>query len=164
MKSQQDGDTYYFPLPRQSEEGEGDCQSSVVPLEPPSMQIEPVDVVGRHPIETSGLTNGESASPASISNSNNDEGIESIILMQEEEEEKIPSPNIEEEYPDDNINNNDNDNIMEEQRPTTPLPKGKVIPLMLLLFSETFISNSIFPYLVFMLADFHLTDDQRQLG
>ena len=46
----------------------------------------------------------------------------------------------------------------------TPLPKGKVIPLMLLLFSETFNSNSIFPYLVFMLADFHLTDDQRQLG
>jgi len=46
----------------------------------------------------------------------------------------------------------------------TALPKGKVIPLMLLLFSETFNSNSIFPYLVFMLADFHLTDDQRQLG
>lgn len=46
----------------------------------------------------------------------------------------------------------------------TPLHKGKVIPLMLLLFAETFNSNSIFPYLVFMLADFHLVDDQRDLG
>ena len=46
----------------------------------------------------------------------------------------------------------------------TPLPKDKVIPLMLMLFMEAFNSNSIFPYVGYMIYDFHLTEDTRLLG
>lgn len=46
----------------------------------------------------------------------------------------------------------------------TPLPKDKVIPLMIMLFMEAFNGNSIFPYVAYMIYDFHLTEDTRLLG
>jgi hypothetical protein len=46
----------------------------------------------------------------------------------------------------------------------TPLPKAKVIPLMILLFTESFNSNSIFPYVAYMVYDFGITGDKREVG
>lgn len=48
----------------------------------------------------------------------------------------------------------------------TPLPKDKVIPLMLMLFMEAFNSNSIFPYVGYMIYDFHIVpnNDTRLIG
>lgn len=46
----------------------------------------------------------------------------------------------------------------------TPLPLGKMIPIMLLTASESFNSSAIFSYVGYLVLDFNLTDDKKELG
>jgi hypothetical protein len=46
----------------------------------------------------------------------------------------------------------------------TPLPMGKMIPIMLLTASESFNSSAIFSYVGYLVLDFNLTDDKKELG
>lgn len=46
----------------------------------------------------------------------------------------------------------------------TPLPLGKIVPIMLLTASESFNSSSIFSYVGYLVLDFDLTDDKKELG
>jgi hypothetical protein len=48
--------------------------------------------------------------------------------------------------------------------PETPLPLGKMIPIMLLTLSESFNSSAIFSYVGYLVLDFNLTDDKKELG
>jgi len=55
---------------------------------------------------------------------------------------------------------NSSDKAMTE----TPLPLGKMIPIMLLTASESFNSSAIFSYVGYLVLDFNLTDDKKELG
>ncbi|KAL6072749.1 MFS domain-containing protein [Balamuthia mandrillaris] len=50
-----------------------------------------------------------------------------------------------------------------EERPPTPLPKMKIVVLACILISESFAITMIFPFVPFMVADFHLTEDTKEV-
>jgi hypothetical protein len=59
----------------------------------------------------------------------------------------------------------------ENERPTTPksptqapYPSKQLLVLALCRFSEPVAMTSSFPYLFFMIRDFHLTDDEKKIG
>ncbi|RCH80379.1 hypothetical protein CU098_008365, partial [Rhizopus stolonifer] len=45
----------------------------------------------------------------------------------------------------------------------TPLPKLQMLIVAILLFSEPLTSTILFPFIYFMLKDFHLSDDEKQI-
>ncbi|KAI8364770.1 major facilitator superfamily domain-containing protein [Radiomyces spectabilis] len=46
----------------------------------------------------------------------------------------------------------------------TPLPKLQMFVICTLLFSEPLTSTVLFPFIYFMLKDFHLSDDEKEIG
>lgn len=55
--------------------------------------------------------------------------------------------------------------IVPPQQPTkTPLPKLIMFVVSVLMFSEAFGTTSLFPMLPFMVKDFGLTNDEKQVG
>jgi hypothetical protein len=58
----------------------------------------------------------------------------------------------------------DGSNSSDKAVTETPLPLGKMIPIMLLTASESFNSSAIFSYVGYLVLDFNLTDDKKELG
>ncbi|EPB87675.1 hypothetical protein HMPREF1544_05558 [Mucor circinelloides 1006PhL] len=58
---------------------------------------------------------------------------------------------------DDEGNEDDEDAI-------TPLPKVQMLVISILLFSEPLTSTILFPFIYFMIKDFHLSDDEKEIG
>lgn len=58
----------------------------------------------------------------------------------------------------------DGSNSSDKAMTETPLPLGKMIPIMLLTASESFNSSAIFSYVGYLVLDFNLTDDKKELG
>ncbi|KAI8645743.1 major facilitator superfamily domain-containing protein [Parasitella parasitica] len=46
----------------------------------------------------------------------------------------------------------------------TPLPKVQMLVISILLFSEPLTSTILFPFIYFMIKDFHLSDDEKEIG
>ncbi|KNC80513.1 hypothetical protein SARC_07135 [Sphaeroforma arctica JP610] len=46
----------------------------------------------------------------------------------------------------------------------TPLPWPKLIPALGLQLAEAITTEMLFPFVAFMVKDFHLTDDDKKLG
>ncbi|PHZ10410.1 MFS general substrate transporter [Rhizopus microsporus ATCC 52813] len=46
----------------------------------------------------------------------------------------------------------------------TPLPKLQLFIISIILFSEPLTSTILFPFIYFMLKDFHLSDDEKEIG
>ncbi|GAM28807.1 hypothetical protein SAMD00019534_119830 [Acytostelium subglobosum LB1] len=51
-----------------------------------------------------------------------------------------------------------------DQEPITPLPKLKLFAIFIIILCDGLTTLSIFPYISFMVEDFHLTHDKDQLG
>ncbi|KAL0143609.1 major facilitator superfamily domain-containing protein [Mucor lusitanicus] len=46
----------------------------------------------------------------------------------------------------------------------TPLPKVQMLVISILLFSEPLTSTILFPFIYFMIKDFHLSNDEKEIG
>ncbi|KAI9484028.1 MAG: major facilitator superfamily domain-containing protein [Benjaminiella poitrasii] len=63
-------------------------------------------------------------------------------------------------YPSDNEENY----CHQEEEIVTPLPKLQMLVISIILFSEPLTSTILFPFIYFMLKDFHLSDDEKEIG
>jgi len=62
--------------------------------------------------------------------------------------------------------------LNEASRPTTsplkptqtPLPKGQMVVLLMVMLSESVQVQILFPFIYFMVESFHVTDDPRKIG
>ncbi|CAO3669583.1 unnamed protein product [Rhizopus stolonifer] len=52
----------------------------------------------------------------------------------------------------------------QEETPVTPLPKLQMFIISIVLLSEPLTSTILFPFIYFMLKDFHLSDDEKEIG
>ncbi|KAI9027375.1 major facilitator superfamily domain-containing protein [Phycomyces nitens] len=48
--------------------------------------------------------------------------------------------------------------------PPTPLPRLQILVISIVLFSEPLTSTILFPFIYFMIKDFHLSDDEKEIG
>ncbi|KAI8096311.1 major facilitator superfamily domain-containing protein [Halteromyces radiatus] len=72
-------------------------------------------------------------------------------------------------YYQDNNNNNDDDEMDDEESllttsSPTPLPKMQMFIISIMLFSDPLTSTILLPFIYFMLKDFHLSDDEKEIG
>jgi hypothetical protein len=65
---------------------------------------------------------------------------------------------------DDKVNEESSKLIANEEKPETPLPREKVIPICIILFTEAFMGNSVFAYVGYMVLDFGLANDRQSVG
>ncbi|KAG2208014.1 hypothetical protein INT46_010750 [Mucor plumbeus] len=76
----------------------------------------------------------------------------------------LKQPDIEDYSFSDNesFDQNSSDYYHDEQ--TTPLPKIQMLVISILLFSEPLTSTILFPFIYFMIKDFHLSNDEKEIG
>ncbi|ORZ11183.1 major facilitator superfamily domain-containing protein [Absidia repens] len=61
-------------------------------------------------------------------------------------------------------NNSDDEESLAGPHTPTPLPKMQMFIVSVMLFSDPLTSTIILPFIYFMLKDFHLSDDEKEIG